>query len=401
MMKMLKITLSSFQNNSRNLREMETAQEAGFNVSVLCDKKTGTEDEEYIKDYQIKRIALFDRNKPLIIMFIHSIPGLIKWIAYIRQSKADVISCHDLIPLVIAYIARFSLVRRNRPLLIYDSHELELERAPNERRRPWMKKMLYLLEKYLVKRVEAILVVSESISDYLENLYRLDKKPIVVRNIPHYWVLDASICNRRRKELNSELGHPGIRAFMIYWGLIAPGRGIENLIEVLELTKEIALVLMGPVDRNYLDIICQKADSFGVRARLLFKDAVPAESIWQYAGAADVSMVTIPHISKSYYFMLPNKLFESIQSLTPVVASDFPEVTNIIKSYGVGLAVKPDKVEEIAAAVEKVCYEKEFRESLRDNLLKAKEELCWEHEKNKLLKLYTNLAHRLKQQIQA
>ena len=122
----------------------------------------------------------------------------------------------------------------------------------------------------------------------------------------------------------------------------------------------------------------------GVDARLYIHPAVPISELWKYVGAVDVCLMMIQGTSKSYYYSLPNKFFESIQSLTPMVASDFPEMKRIIDKYEIGLTTNPGDIEAMNQCVERMRTDKEFYDKCRNNLLKAKDDLCWENEKEVL-----------------
>ena len=103
-------------------------------------------------------------------------------------------------------------------------------------------------------------------------------------------------------------------------------------------------------------------------------------------------MVTVIPAVKSYYYMLPNKFFENIQSETPVIVSDFPAVGTIVDQYEIGIKVDPEVPESIAAAICRMREDKEFYRTCKENLKQAKEELCWENEKKALLEAYQRLA---------
>ena len=89
--------------------------------------------------------------------------------------------------------------------------------------------------------------------------------------------------------------------------------------------------------------------------------------------------------------MLPNKFFENIQSLTPVIVSNFPEVSKIVDEYNIGIKVDPNSIAEIIEAIEKMRYDKILYATFKSNLKKAKEELCWEKEKKVLEQAYEKL----------
>ena len=86
--------------------------------------------------------------------------------------------------------------------------------------------------------------------------------------------------------------------------------------------------------------------------------------------------------------MLPNKFFENIQSETPIICSDFPAVAPIVKEYGIGLTCDPTDLDQLNACVEKMRTDKVFYAQCKENLKKAKKDLCWENEKKALKDAY-------------
>lgn len=99
-------------------------------------------------------------------------------------------------------------------------------------------------------------------------------------------------------------------------------------------------------------------------------------------------MMMISPVTKSYYYALPNKFFESIQALTPMIASDLPEMKYLIEKYKIGLTCKPENVQEIYNCVMRMHNDQALYKSCKENLKAAKAELCWENEKRILMKAY-------------
>ena len=174
-----------------------------------------------------------------------------------------------------------------------------------------------------------------------------------------------------------------------------PARGIEQLIEVAAINDQIALVILGNGEDRYVSSLKQQVQQKQIADRVLFHPAVPHSELWKYVGAADVGMVTVQNACISYYYMLPNKFFENIQSLTPVICSDFPEVSKLTKAYGIGLTCDPADITDINTKIERMRTDRDFYQSCKQNLLRAKEELCWEQEKEKLVIAYGQLMEEL------
>ncbi|NLN48821.1 MAG: glycosyltransferase family 4 protein [Clostridiales bacterium] len=231
----------------------------------------------------------------------------------------------------------------------------------------------------------------DSAAEEIQRIYGLKEKPVVVRNIPNYWHIDENECRSKRSELCRMMDVPDNTFIAIYHGLISNGRGIENIIESIAMTTNTALIILGFGDKGYIDELKKICREQNVDQRVLFLEAVPLEVLYKYLGAADVGMITIPAVTKSYYYMLPNKFFENIQSLTPVICSAFPEVSRIVNHYDIGLLVDPENTDEIARAIMKLQNDNELYKRLKDNLKQAKEDLCWENEQEVLKNAYSKI----------
>jgi len=171
---------------------------------------------------------------------------------------------------------------------------------------------------------------------------------------------------------------------VMYHGALTTGRGIEELINVVAINPNIKGVVLGNGSPQYVSHLHQLVDEKKAGSRILFHPAVPMDELWKYVSAVDLSLMMIQGKAKSYYYSLPNKFFESIQALTPIVASDFPEMKRIIDKYEIGLTCNPENIESINSCIEKMRTDKEFYTKCKNNLVTAKNDLCWEKEKEKL-----------------
>ena len=125
-----------------------------------------------------------------------------------------------------------------------------------------------------------------------------------------------------------------------------------------------------------------------IEDRVYFHPAVPLDELYCYVGAADMGVVILPPVNKNNLWALPNKLFENIQSMTPVVASNNPEIGRIVTEYGIGICIDPNSMDEMVNAVNKMRSDAAFYAACKKNIKTAKEDLCWEKEKLKLMAAY-------------
>ena len=61
---------------------------------------------------------------------------------------------------------------------------------------------------------------------------------------------------------------------------------------------------------------------------------------------------------------------------------------NIIEKYNIGLTCDPKNLQEIDSCIERMRTDKAFYAQCKENLKRAKQELCWENEKNVLIESF-------------
>ena len=380
----LKIAPSEWKNESRDKRELSVVRELGAEVLVLAKgDKSGVIEE--IEGFPIYRMSTRPLGKYVPIA-INRIVSIFTWAYQARKISPQIISGHDIGGLTIGWLSSFFLKQEDKPKLVYDSHEFEAGR--NAKRNRLQRKLIIYWERFMIKRSAFMIVVNDSIADEVVKLHKLKERPVVVRNIPPRWDVDPKACAEVREQLLKELSGGVI---LIYHGAMMVGRGIEKCIELLTYDKALCLVVLGDVIGSYGNSLECLIEKLNVKGRVLFHKVVPQYELWKYIGAADVSIVIIESIVKSYYLALPNKLFESIQAHIPIVGSNLPEIEKIICQYRVGEVCRHDDVADIYRAVKEIKDNKEKQEQYRKNAEEASKELCWEKESRRLMEAYKRI----------
>lgn len=280
---------------------------------------------------------------------------------------------------------------RNVPI-VYDSHELFLEANTASRLPIPARMLLRWYERHLVSAVSAVITVNDEIADVLRQRYQ-PRRVEVVHNCPDLW----SPPSVRPDLLRAAAGIPGDAPVVLYHGILAAGRGIQNLIEALRMPglEKVHLVLMGFGPSR--DAFFEAARDPQV-PRVHVLDPVPPSVLLSWVASADVGAMPNPGLSLNDRFSTPNKLFECFAAGVPVVASDFPTMRRIIVDNPggpLGVVCNPSRVEEIAVALRSVLeLEAVKAESLRQRCLAAaRSHWNWQLESRRLTALYDELAH--------
>lgn len=316
---------SPFKFESRILRETKSIIELGLadEVIVASGWDKGLKDWERIDEKRsVKRFKLFfDRFKknPLVDVLKY-FEFILKVFVFYKAKNVKIINCHSLFVLPVGYLLKLFA---STIWLIYDAHELESQKTGLNK---ISKYVSAVLEKSLVKKIDRLIVVSPSIGKWYENKYGL-LNVVVLRNTP-----ESSNITGRHQVFNDMFNIPKTAMIFIYQGVVNKGRGIELLINAFSGNppdKHLVVMGYGPL----VDLVKEAEKN---TPNIHFLPAVHPSEICYYTSGADVGLSVIENMSLSYYYCLPNKLFEYLHSGLPVIVSNFPDMSTIINQFDCG-----------------------------------------------------------------
>jgi len=297
----------------------------------------------------------------------------------VRNEPADIYHAHDLNTLPVAYWAK----RTMGAILVYDSHELYVERNRPKKPSRLNKILLKKMESFFVKSSDCVITVSESIGQELQRRYPV-KRLSVILNVPSNCVKKSEL------SLRDELKISETDNIVLYVGNITINRGLEELIQSTVYLNHCVVVIMGGASKPaYSEELRQLAREIGVEDKVYYFGPVPQEDVISYASSANVGAVPIKNACLSYYYCLPNKLFECISAGHPTIGSNFPELRRIIEGYHIGRTFRPDDPKDIAKAINYVLSDKERYKGMCRQGLEAAKIFNWKNESKKLLAIYS------------
>lgn len=282
-------------------------------------------------------------------------------------NKYDLYIASDIYNLpFLTFFAKF----RSKPLF-YDSREL-FKYLAGLKDKQKVQSLLAAIEKSFIGDCDKIIVTGMMDAEVLMEDYGLTSdKFILLRNLPHK---TESI---KPLDLKAKYGFPAGTLVLIYQGVILKGRGLPVLLQALKKLDNCCLVIMGDGEmRGELEKMVEREN---LNTRVVFTGTIPQEKILSYTAGADIGCTLIENISKSYYYALPNKMFEYIAAGIPVLASNLPQMMQIIDKYGVGKYADPEDLDAVVAAIMELS-DSASRAIISENARKAYEELNWEAE---------------------
>lgn len=372
----LHIYPSTFQNETRILKIIRSLKSHDvFNeIQVMALRKGDLPAHESLDEgLSVIRIApLFGTSIPTKI---GTVIKLIGWhasaLVALRGKAIACVNCHSLPVLPLSFL----IAKWKGAKLIYDTHELETETLSSKGLR---RNIARIVERILIHRCDAVSVVGPMIADWYKARYGLDHVT-VVRNVQSAFKQAAPT-----GKLRAALGLSAQDEIYLYQGLLSRGRGIEALLEAfVTLFVPKHLVFMG-----YGDLESEIRKMAALHDNIHFHPAVSPDEISDYTADATVGLALIENLCLSYYYCLPNKLFEYAACGVPILASDFPEMQHVITQFNAGWVIIPQVKairETVAALMPEMMIQKKIR------LQELAQHYCWENEEPQLLAMYRQI----------
>jgi glycosyltransferase involved in cell wall biosynthesis len=250
---------------------------------------------------------------------------------------------------------------------IYDAHELFTE-MKEVITRPGIKKLWTKVEKKFVPKFKLGYTVSESIAEEFRRRYGVSYETI--RNLPVLKPTD---------EIKI------IEKIILYHGAVNEARGFEFLIPAMQQVN-CKLVICG--DGNFMAQLKKLISHNKLENKIELKGMLPPEEIWKISQQATVGVALAEKEGLNQFLALPNKFFDYVHAGLPQVTMNYPEYRKINEQFEVAVLIDDLAPKIIAGAINNLLTNEFLHKKLKENCLKARQELNWQHEEKKLLSFY-------------
>ncbi len=339
--------------------------ECGYNV-VLIGRKLPDSLDLPIWPFKSIRMNLLFRKGPFFYLFFN-----LRLFFFLLFKKTDLLYSNDLDTLLPNY-----LVSRIRKIpLIYDSHELFCE-VPELQHSPLKRKIWLKLESSLVPRLKTCITVNESIASIFNEKYK----------VPFYSIRNISdLPTNFKPKSRADLGLPSDKKIILLQGAgINVDRGAEELIEAMQEVENSILLIIGSGD--VWNTLKEKIKELNLETKVRLINKLPKTDLMHYTFNADLGLSIDKNTNLNYFNSLPNKIFDYIHAGVPILASRLPEIERVINFYQIGDFISDHAPHTIASKLKEMLASPMLAD-YRQNTSRAKNELNWAFEKQKLIKL--------------
>jgi len=341
----------------------QAIKKIGLDVSLVSDaRKTA---EEIFDHYNIQYPFNIKKIKCFNIRVFGRIFFLIKAFFYIRKEQTDLLYTRDVFNAFLAKLLK-------QPF-IFEIHEL-----PNNRFRE------SLLRNVLSSpRLKKVVCISKSLKELFESRFGdvLCRKPCITA---HDGVdLKNFKITLSQREARMALYLPETAFIAGYTGSLFEGRGIEIILDLAVLLKDVVFVIAGG-EGKYLNLLRREVAKLNLD-NVIVKGFMPHKKIPVFLQAADVLLMPyqkkVLHRQKKHdtaAFMSPLKLFEYMASGRPIVSSRIEVIEELLQNKKNALLVEPDNVEEWSHSIKYLKMNKEFADKMGRQAKQDVKDFSWE-----------------------
>lgn len=373
----LHISITSFKNESRVLKETKTILKHAIadNIYIAALHDDGLAEHEQIQHkIELIRFHLTSRRLPknLLCQLIKYLEFVLRVSVYYRNKNISLLNVHALGLLPFGVFLKYFYGAK----LVYDTHELETETNGSRGFRKFLAK---LVERICIRFADQIFVVSETIAQEYARMYAIAAPPVVLNSPPYTKPIKSDL-------FRNHLGIPEDAVIFLYQGGLSQGRGVSIILEAF---KQIAHPLKVVVFMGYgvmEDEIKKAAQEF---TNIFYHQAVSTDVVLEYTASADVGMHFIQNTCLNHYYCMPNKLFEYTMAGLPVIVSNMLEMGKFVKGNRTGVVARDESVVALIDAINEIMQMDLVL--MKRNAFVAAEQYNWEEQEKVMVASYRRL----------
>lgn len=363
-------------------RSCQALAEAGWQVTLI-GRRLPDSPPLPRRVYAMTRMRLVMRRSALFYAEYN-----LRLLLRLLTMPADVIMANDTDTLPACCLA----ARLRKLKLVFDAHELFPD-VPELAAKPTVRRVWRAVERWALPHVDAAMTVSQSVANEYHQRYGIEME--VVRNVPETDHYNGNTFDDKSK---FDFQHPTL----LYQGAVNVGRGVRELVDVIELLPQCRLVVAG--DGDLLKSMQRYAEGLKWSERIEFLGRVEPQRLHRLTSQATLGFCLLEDLGLNYRYSLPNRVADFAQAGVPLLATEFTEIGAVLREYGTGtlteacLSIKEGEeyhnyLLRLSAAINEALdyWASMPLQERQDRFARASKELCWNSEKHKLLRSLAKL----------
>ncbi len=358
--------------NSRALRQLELLSDLDLKIHVLGLGNLSATEDLNIRNVTLQYIPRPTGTGGKFFWRVHQ-----ELASVLRTVTSKIYHASDLYTLPALHGAS----TRHGAHLVFDSRELYTH-LPATIRRPWVGITWKAIQRLYIGQTDCVYTVSERIARHLLEHYNINHVH-VMRNVPKSQSLIPGNSIRKSLDIPSDI------KIVLHQGSLQQHRGGVAMVEAMRYTEEAVLVFLGggPLKPEIQKLVKEtKLDS-----KIRFMDPVPPNQLLSYTASADLGLTFLEDSCLNHRYALPNKLFEYLAAGIPVIASDLPEIAQIIEQFDVGCVVPSGDTKALGSALNHALKHPELCQTWSENTTDVQDVFNFSTESEHFLAPYRHL----------
>lgn len=290
--------------------------------------------------------------------------------------KKDILLANDLDTLLPNYLISKILSKK----LVYDSHELFTE-VPELTSRPLVKNVWLNIESYIFPKLKSVYTVNYKIAQFYTEKYKIPVK--IIQNVA------PKLENKKIDYAFAEKIKGNKKMIILQGSGINMDRGAEEAMLMMQYLDNTILYIIGSGD--VFEKLIELKQKHSLENKVFIKNKMPYNELLKYTKIADLGLSLDKDTNLNYEYSLPNKVFDYIQCLTPILTSNRKVIAELVQKNNIGIVTKTHDPKKLAEIVKNIFIDSETLQLWNQNLIKAANTYTWENEEKKLKEIYSNL----------
>lgn len=297
------------------------------------------------------------------------------------QQDCDVYHCHEPGSLFVCAILKFL----KRKKLVYDVHEHYASLIASNTifpniTRGIIEAISFKMELVLSRFADYVIVVR---GDLETTFKKVNENVKIIYVCPDLSFFPLTAVNRED--------------VVVYEGAVdIAKRGLDIFIQSLAIVskkiKRIKYLVVGTIPDEDLSHSTEYLNQNNLTDRFEYTGWVNYDIVFDYLRRAKIGVILLQPVYYNNIMGIPNKLFDCMAAGIPVVASKFPNITEIVEESNCGILVDPADPQEVADAITYLMEHPKEAEEMGGNGRHAIEEKYnWENMEKRLLQIYAEL----------
>lgn len=311
-----------------------------------------------LHDTLVEPLLIPYREKPGFLKKVFGYLAMRAMEEAINTSKYDVYvtTNPELLPIM------YSAARKNKARLVYVPSEYYPHLSYGSRS---LRKRYARLERDFASKVDVFVAFGSKVVEEYTDLYKIPRERFTV-----FYMGQPEIADRPLSRLRSSLGLTEDHFVLLYQGLIVEKRGVNKVVEALQyLPDHVVFVALGM--GGGISGLKEDALKLGVSERLHVVPAIPQSELVSFSSGADVGIIPILNICRSYYYCNPGKLFEFMAAGLPLAVSNLAQLSDWVKTRSLGVIFNPEDPKDIATKLLPLINDKTFNKECGQNSRKT------------------------------